>query len=248
MIPSYTPLPSFPRMDTIMPPKDDRTPTQANFAYQIHQQMLPDQQLPHIPLSSSPTSYPQYGAASNAHDLATIPQYDPSSISQTPQPSYQVYHALPLQLVAHTLPSDPVLVSSLPSSQGSESHYYGELQYHPSQVASTSSMNTSNDTVNPVQWDQNNNDDSLYASALDNTTSQFATAAPFNDFLGLSSDFPITPLSRMIFEHDKRANGSSSEDYEDLQDSFIASLEAPSYWAESVQEAFDSGSGWNVPN
>jgi hypothetical protein len=125
--------------------------------------------------------------------------------------------------------------TSLPSSQGSESMPYYDDSCYPTQISSAS---TSTDT-NPAQWEQ---DDSLYASALDNTASQLTAAAPFSDFLGFTNGLPITPLSQMFFEQERR----SASPEESQQGSFVASIEPPPYWAETRQEAFDTSSGWSM--
>jgi len=256
------PPPTFPFIapvpGMIVPPKDDRTPTQADFVYPLHNtNLLPAQQMvPNFPNGN-------FGAASNAQELA-FSQYPSSSplLSESSQPDYSYYHALPLQQVAHALPNDPRLIPhSVPSSssQGSETLAY----YDPAQTSSDT-------TSNLVQWEQFNLNDPIYASALDNaaSTSQFvnAPAAPFSDYLNLTNDGlnlgpPLTPLTRLFFEQGMRNGSTPAETLEDLQDSFMPSVEStspssstgtpspppPSYWPETIQDAYEV-SGWSVPS
>lgn len=248
------PFPLFASAPGMMPPpKDDRTPTQADFVYSIHNTSLPlDQQM--VP------TYPiEFGAASNAQDLA-LPQYSSPTLSQSSQPTYPYYHALPLQQVAQTLPSDSHLMlhSALATPlRGSESMaYYDQAQTSP------------DTTSNPTQWEQTNFHDSFYASALDNTTSQFITApaAPYTDYCNMTNDrlslgLPITPLTRMFFEQEMKNGSTPVETMEELQDAFIASIESNSpssssspsppphsYWPEIVQEVYNAPSVWSVPS
>ena len=251
---------------------DDRTPTQADFTYNAHASMLQDQ---HI-LATSNANFPDYGAAGNAHDSATIPQYDPSAYTRVsspqydpstlqqssphydpstlphsspdynpstlPQPSessFPFFHDLPLQQVAHSLPS--IIESmTLDSAQGPDSlQFYDELSYPPiSAPAASSPISASNDTTNLAQWEQADiKHDSLFASVLEDATAQFVTAAPFNDFLGAAGEFKLTPLCQLFFDHENRSNPSPvPSEMEGLQDSFIASasLEATPFWVDTI--------------
>jgi hypothetical protein len=225
-----------------------------------------------------PAPFPNndFGAASNAQDLA---------LSQSSsQSAYPYYHNLPLQQVAQTLTlplstvPHPMMLSEVPtSSQGSETlAYYDASRYAPQMSPDTSS--------NPAQWEQLPiSNESIYAPTpiFDNTSSQFtstesagASTAPYSDYHNLSNDslnlgLPITPLTRLFFEQEKRNGSTPAQTLEELQNSFLSSLDPassspsptnsaspspppselnhpPYYWAEVVQGAYENVAGWNV--